>query len=104
MARRLCAGPVCHADRRPARTRSRAGWPSFAAHAGHSAGTVLTDEGYLLPIFYGAVPDALDADQLRPRCAHATTYALLNALGRHAPADLAASATRIRESLPIVAR
>ena len=82
----------------------RAGWPSFPAHADGGACTVLTAEGYFLPIFYGAVPDTLDAAQLRPRCAHATTYAVLTAIGRHAPADMAASATRIRESLPIVAR
>jgi hypothetical protein len=50
------------------------------------------------------VPEELDAAQLRPRCAHATTYALLTAIGRHAPADTAASATRVRESLLIVAR
>jgi hypothetical protein len=64
----------------------------------------LTDEGYFLPMFYGAVPEELDAAQLRPRCAHTTTYALLTAIGRHAPADTAASATRVRESLLIVAR
>jgi hypothetical protein len=82
----------------------RAGWPSFAAHAHGSACTVLTDDGYFLPIFYGVVPDALDAARVRPRCAHATTHALLTAIARHAPADIAASAERVRESLPIVAR
>jgi hypothetical protein len=65
---------------------------------------MLTADGYALPIFYGAEPDVPDPAQLRPRCAHATTYAMLTALGRHAPAEMAASADRIRESLPIVAR
>jgi hypothetical protein len=82
----------------------RTGWSSFAAHTDARACTVLTAEGYVLPIFYGAVPDALDPAQLRHRCAHATTYAVLTAMARHAPADMAASAARIRESLPIVAR
>lgn len=76
----------------------RAGWPTVTATAqdGHYV-TVLTGEGYFAPIAYG-IP-LRDAAQLRACCAHTITAATLAEITRHAPADLAASASRVRDAL-----
>ncbi len=79
----------------------RAGWAALVGHGPHGSCTVLTADGYFMPIFYGGVPDELDPARLRARCPHEIACAMLAGLSRHGPADLAAGATRVRESLPL---
>ena len=77
----------------------RAGWPTVIAttHAQHV--TVLTDDGYFAPIAYGIPLPAAHAAQLRACCPHGIAAATLAAISHHAPAEIAASATRIRDAL-----
>jgi hypothetical protein len=80
----------------------RAGWPSLVGHAaGHSA-TALVADGCFLPIFYGDVPEDFDPAKLRARCPHEVAFGLLAGIARHGPTDLAGSAGRVRDSLPVI--
>jgi hypothetical protein len=78
----------------------RAGWPSLTARTADRHWTVLAADGYFTPITYGE-PLTLDPAHLTACCPHEITHATLTAISRHAPAELAASATRVRDSLPI---
>lgn len=79
----------------------RAGWQSLTARSAGRHVTVLTTEGYFTPIAYGAPLESVDIGQLRACCPHEVAYVTLTALSGQAPAELAESARRVRDGLPI---
>ncbi|HUA07539.1 MAG TPA: hypothetical protein VMB27_26795 [Solirubrobacteraceae bacterium] len=78
----------------------RAGWTSVTARTSDRYWTVLTGDGYFTPIAYEAAGAPLDPSHLRTCCPHELSHAILTAIAREAPADVASSATRIRSVLP----
>jgi hypothetical protein len=79
----------------------RAGWSCLTARTSDRYWTVLTTDGYFTPIAYDATNTTLDPADMRACCPHEMSYAILTAIARQAPADVAASATRIRRVLPL---
>ena len=79
----------------------RAGWRSLTAWTPGRYWTVLSDDGYFAPIAYDADGASLDPSDLRFCCPHDLSYAILSAIARDAPAELAASASRICDVLPV---
>jgi hypothetical protein len=79
----------------------RAGWRSLTAWTPGRYWTVLTADGYFTPIAYDADGSSLDPSHLLFCCPHDLSYAILTAIARGAPAELAASATRICAVLPV---
>lgn len=79
----------------------RAGWSSLTARTPGRYWTVLTADGYFTPIAYDLTHITLDPAGMRACCPHELSYAILTAMIRHAPAHIAASATRIRRVLPL---
>jgi len=79
----------------------RAGWRSLTAWTPGRYWTVLTADGYFAPIAYDADGAPLDPSHLLFCCPHDLSYAILTAIARDAPAELAASAARICDVLPL---
>jgi hypothetical protein len=79
----------------------RAGWSSVIATARDQPVTVLTDDEYFAPIAYGTPLAVAGAAPLRAYCPHKISAATLTAITHRAPPEFAASATRVRDALPI---